>query len=433
MWFRRLFVAHATFLAFNVEAAPFSGAARDQHSTSAGLESRGEGCEPGPLSNETWVKDDVDSFLANASQHYTQYPNDNVQALGAYLGAPNFFCGVSTWCYAGQPCSPVTLPGWYVLMAIQGWNNYVNNLNFAVEYSATILSLKLGKVVNDLWPARTDNVTPMKQFLAWINGILNAFPTTAAFGATAGSIASTVQGGNIIGSAMMVAPSAGDQFVRWSDLSSQMGTNVDEYKKAIATYAQKVIDAPIADPQWGINKVLAGGAFLTRGQNVTQDDIDTWMYRSVSVNAMALLMQAQNVYIIRTFNKTECDDQSSAILCRLEPNNKWTEWRFQRRRSDDDVPEYRLAQKLVETYGLSKEEVLKGPADCFDSHDYEQLTNPWETLSEKGASTEPLQSCNFNVNVCNFDAAEGNEYGPVDIYEPGFTDWMCELQGITWT
>ncbi|KAK1659660.1 hypothetical protein BDP55DRAFT_679157 [Colletotrichum godetiae] len=318
-------------------------------------------------------------------------------------------------------------------MGVQGWNNYVNNLNLAVTYAATILSLKLAKVVDDLWPAKKDNVTPMKQFLAWVNGILNAFPTTAALGATAGSIASTVQGGNIIAGGMMLAPSAGGQFLRWSDLSSQMGGKVDEYKQAIGTYAKKVIDAPIDDPTWGINKVLSGGGYLSRQRNITQDDFDTWMYKTVSVNAMALLMQAQNVYIIRTFNKTACDGSSAAILCRQEANSKWTEWRFQRHDSDDEVPEHRLAEKLVQTYGLTKEEILQGPTDCFDKHDYEQLTNPWETVSEKGVGLEPVQLCNFNVNVCNMDAAEGGEYGPTDVYEPGHSDWMCELQGITWT
>ncbi|KAK1622438.1 hypothetical protein BDP81DRAFT_441202 [Colletotrichum phormii] len=281
-------------------------------------------------------------------------------------------------------------------MGVQGWNNYVNNLNLAVTYAATILSLKLAKVVDDLWPAKKDNVTPMKQFLAWVNGILNAFPTTAALGATAGSIASTVQGGNIIAGGMMLAPSAGGQFLRWSDLSSQMGGKVDEHKHAIGTYAKKVIDAYIDDPTWGFNKVLSGGGYLSRQRNITQDDFDTWMYKTVSVNAMALLMQAQNVYIIRTLNKTACDASSAAILCRQEANSKWTEWRFQR-------------------------------------HDYEQLTNPWETVSEKGVGLEPVQLCNFNGNVCNMDAAEGGEYGPTDVYEPGHSDWMCELQGITWT
>ncbi|KAL0936862.1 uncharacterized protein CTRU02_209078 [Colletotrichum truncatum] len=433
MLYQYLMAAHAALMVFNVAAVPVDLDA-DAITRSASLDLRQTSCGEEQLSNETWIKNDIDAFLANASQHYTQYPTNNVQALAAYLGAPNFYCGVNEWCNAGQPCTPVGLPGWYVLMGMQSWNNYINNLNLAVTYSATIIGLKLPKLVDDLWPKKRDGVTPLKMILAWVNGLLNAFPTTAVFGATAGGVASAVQGNNIIASGMMIPPGADGQYVRWSDLANQMGSKIDEYKRAIGAYAQKIIDAPINETQWGINKALQGGAFLTRDRNVTQDDFDNWMYRTISVNAMGLLMQAQNVYIIRTFNKTDCDDSDPAFLCRLEPNNKWTEWRFQRKGSEDNVPENRLAKKLVETYGLTKEQILKGPTDCFDSHDYEQLTNPWETVSAKGISPkDPIELCNFNVNICNMDVAEGDEYGPSGWYGPDFSDWMCELQGLTWT
>ncbi|WQF84419.1 hypothetical protein CDEST_09433 [Colletotrichum destructivum] len=440
----QLFVASAVLALSGVKAAPLSSEAPDR-GIATSLDPQDSDCEPGELSNTTWVENNVDAFLANASQHYTEYPYDNVQALGAYLGAPNFFCGVNTWCNAGQPCSPVTLPGWYVvfhrkflyvliganfqryaLMGVQGWNNYVNNLNLALTYTATILSFKLSKLVNDLWPAQKDNVTGWKIFIAWVNGVINAFPTTAVYGATAGAWASAVQGGGIISSGMMVAPSGGDQFIRWSDLANQMGSQIDEYKKAVGAYAKTVIDAPIADPKWGINKVLSGGVFLTRDNNITQDDVDNWMYKSISTNAMGLLMQTQNVYIIRTFNKTECDPTPDAIFCEIQPNNKWTERRFQKRKSSK--PENKLAKKLIETYGLTKEQVLKGPTDCFDASDYEQLINPWETLTEKGLTLEPIRLCNFNVNVCNFDEAEDYGYA----YNSDHTDGWCEAQGIDW-
>ncbi|TQN67876.1 hypothetical protein CSHISOI_07728 [Colletotrichum shisoi] len=421
----KLFVASAVLALSGVKAAPLGSEVPDR-GIAASLDPKDPDCDPGELSNTTWVEKNVDVFLANASQHYTEYPYDNVQALGAYLGAPNFFCGVNSWCNAGQPCSPVTLPGWYALMGIQGWNNYVNNLNLALTYTATILSFKLGKLVNDLWPAKKDNVTGWKMLIAWVNGIINAFPTTAIYGATAGAWASGVQGGGIISSGMMIPPPGGDQFIRWSDLSNQMGSKIDEYKKAIGEYAKTVIDAPIADPKWGINKVLTGGVFLSRDKNITQDDVDNWMYKSISTNAMGLLMQSQNVYVIRTFNRTRCNPTMDAIFCEKQPNGKWTERRFQKRKSSK--PENKLAKKLIQTYGLTKEQVLKGPTDCFDESDYEQLTNPWETLTEKGLTLDPIRLCNFNVNVCNFDAAENFGYA----YDPERTDGWCEAQGIDW-
>ncbi|KAK2006622.1 hypothetical protein LZ32DRAFT_641753 [Colletotrichum eremochloae] len=388
-------------------------------------------CKPDLLTNVTWMSHDIDGFLANASAQYTQLSYDNVQALASWLGAPNFYCGVNTWCSAGQPCSPVGLPGWYVLMAIQSWNQYVNNLESAVLYTASILGLKLGKLVNDIWPQPKDNVTPVKTAMAWINGLLNAFPTTAVIGAGAGILTNNIQAGNIIAGGMMFAPSAGDPYLHWSEVGAQVGSMIDGYKKAIGVYSKSVIDAPIGDPKWGINKVLSGGKFLSRNVNVTQDDFDSWMYKSVEINAIGLIMQAQNSYIIRTFNRTDCVEKSDAYLCEQQPNGAWTEWRLHKVDSDDWVPEYRLATKLLQSYGFTKERLFKGPSQCFDSHDFEQLTNPWDTAAEKGIDLDPWLLCNFNVNVCNFDAAEDNkDRGDVERYVPWHTDRMCERQGI---
>ncbi|KAL3293023.1 hypothetical protein RB213_014522 [Colletotrichum asianum] len=403
------------------------------------LDTRQATCEAKALSNQTWIEEDVDGFLANASQHYIQYPDNNIQALGAYLGAPNFFCGVNEWCNAGQPCSPVQLPGWYALMGIQGWNNYVNNLNLAVTYTAAILGMRLSKMVTELWPKPKDNVTGWKMAIAWMNGILNAFPTTAVFGAVQGGIASAVQGNNIIVSGMMVAPSADKEFVRWTAIGDQMGQKLDEYKKSISQYAQNIIDAPINDTKWGINTVLHGGNYLVRDKNFTQDDVENWMYKTVSINAMGLILQAQNVFIFRVYNMTECDpndyykDYRSAFYCQQQPNGLWTKYRLQKMGSDDFVPEHRLASKLQDVYGLTKEDIFLGPTTCFDTHDYEQLTNPWEEVSPNGVLFDAMQPCNFNLNVCTVDNAEKDLYGKSEFdYYKNEGDWWCELQGITW-
>ncbi|KAK1974063.1 hypothetical protein LZ30DRAFT_694611 [Colletotrichum cereale] len=109
-------------------------------------------------------------------------------------------------------------------MAIQGWNNYINNLNQALQYTSTILSLKLPKIVNDLWPKPRDDVTGIKRYVAWTNGILNAFPITATLGSIAGITAAVIMGGNIILSGMLTAPATDQQYLSWSSISSQLGS-----------------------------------------------------------------------------------------------------------------------------------------------------------------------------------------------------------------
>ncbi|KAK2029096.1 hypothetical protein LX32DRAFT_639377 [Colletotrichum zoysiae] len=319
-------------------------------------------------------------------------------------------------------------------MAIQGWNEYVNNLNAAIMYTASILGLKLGKVVDDLWPKKKDNVTPMKMTMAWINGIINAFPVTATFGKYAGMLGANVQGFNIITGGMMFPPSVGEQYVHWSQIGDQVGSLVGEYKKAIGAYAKSVLDAPIADPQWGINRMLSGGRFLARSNNFTQDDFDGWMYQSIEVNAIGLILQAQNVYVIRTFNMTGCHDSLDGVMCEAQPNGAWTQWRLHVKDADDYMPENDRAAKLYRSYGFNKERLLKGPSDCFDASDYVQLTNPWDAATERSAELDPWMLCNFNLNVCNFDASEDNhDTGDVENYVPAHTDRMCERQGIVWS
>ncbi|EFQ36827.1 uncharacterized protein GLRG_11974 [Colletotrichum graminicola M1.001] len=312
-------------------------------------------------------------------------------------------------------------------MGIQGWNGYVNNLDTAVTYTAAILGLKLQNVVNDLWPKMEDKLTPLKVLIGWIDGVLNAFPATSLI--DQGNIA----GFNIIASGLLAPPDPDDEYLRWSQIADQVGSVINGYKTAIGVYAKKVIDAPIADPQWGINRVLGGGTFLYRSTNFTQDDFDAWMYQSVEINAIGTILQAQNAYIIRTFNKTDCEETSDAVLCEMQPNSAWTEWRLHKKDSDDWPPESGLATKLIQSYGFTKQTLFKGPSNCFDWNDYVQLTNPWDSAAARGFSLDPWVACNFNLNVCNFDAAEDDKgIGDVERYVPGHTDNMCGREGIIW-
>ncbi|KAK2001135.1 hypothetical protein LX36DRAFT_653634 [Colletotrichum falcatum] len=392
-------------------------------------------CPTKELSNTTWIEEDVDGFLALASQNYKQYPDNNIQALGTYLGAPNFFCGVNEFCNAGQPCLPATLPGWYALMGIQQWNTYVNNLNLALTYTVAILGMKLPKLVNELWPKPKDNVTPVKMAFAWFNGLTNAFPITATFGAVAGSAAAAVQGNNIIFGGMMQTPQSDYSYVKWSTIADQLGTTLDKYKGAVSAYAQNVINAPINDTKYGINSVVHGGKYLLRNKNFTQDDIENWMYRTVSINAMGMILQAQNIYILRTYNLSDCDPgkyYESAFYCQQQPNNLWTRYRLTKMGSLDAVPEWRVASTLMNTYNLTKEDIYLGPTSCFDTHNHENLYNPWETASD-GYLLDPLAPCNFNLNVCTIDAADADLYGPTAYTETeNKSDWWCELQGMQW-
>jgi hypothetical protein len=75
-----------------------------------------DSCAADPLEQKTWTDLKIDEFLATAAKTYPRTKTNNVQSLAASFGAPNFFCGLEQSCNAGQPCLPIKLPAWYVLI-----------------------------------------------------------------------------------------------------------------------------------------------------------------------------------------------------------------------------------------------------------------------------------------------------------------------------
>lgn len=329
-----------------------------------------------------------------------------------------------------------------MLLALQEWNNWVNNLDTALAYTAAIFGMELPKIANDLWPRPQDDITPLKKVIGWVNGIINGFPVTALMGRYVGSLGAIIQGNDIIMSSNMVAPGTDTQYLHWSDFADQMSQVLNNYRQAISSYVTKIIDAPIDDPTWGINKILQGGRFLERGTNFTQNSLEDWMIRSVRFNALGLLLQAQDIYLLRTWNVTRerCDDRHDGLHCTPQPNGLWTRYRLQQRggAAYDPDPANDVAHKLMHNYDMTKEDIFEGPTRCFDQNDYELLTDPWSAGDlDLSFFADPLKPCNFNVRVCNMDAAEHGEYGKTEWSNPslgeGFTHWddRCKDQG-TW-
>ena len=89
-----------------------------------------DSCKTDPLTGDTWKTLDIDTFLKDVCTEFirllyknidisqwtaanvTKATTNNIQALSASFGAPNFFCGLDQFCNADQPCLPVTLPAW---------------------------------------------------------------------------------------------------------------------------------------------------------------------------------------------------------------------------------------------------------------------------------------------------------------------------------
>lgn len=74
------------------------------------------GCASEPLSQNTWTKLKFNYALTQAAAKVKGTFN-TMQELAGTFGAPNFFYGLNSFYNAGQPCTPVKLPSWYILVA----------------------------------------------------------------------------------------------------------------------------------------------------------------------------------------------------------------------------------------------------------------------------------------------------------------------------
>jgi len=364
----------------------------------------GEGADSCPsetLSPDTWNKLKIDDFLAQAAKNYTRTTTNNIQSLASSFGAPNFFCGLDNFCNAGQPCLPIQLPAWYAAIGIQNWNNYMNGLNTAINFAASIISLKLPEIVQDFYPDPKDDITPLKNIGSMFSAILGVIPFTGPVATGAG----VVKGGLSFVLARAQPPKPIDRFLAWSNVASSTGDIVKEYQATIATTIKNILDAPIDDPNNGINGVLKGGEFLGLSQNFTQTDLQNQVIDAITLNAVGLALQAQGVFINRLFNTKACrGDEDAGTLCRMNDGDAGTSttWIMTKKqdRHDNAANLADIAQKIMDKHGLTKDQMLKGPTDCFDANGKNQLTNPFDTDS---LPADPKGQCVFNLLICDSD------------------------------
>ncbi|KAH8688914.1 hypothetical protein GQ44DRAFT_744878 [Phaeosphaeriaceae sp. PMI808] len=353
-----------------------------------------DSCASDPLSVDTWNTLKVDDFLVEAVKSYTPTTTNNIQSLADSFGAPNFFCGLDKFCNAGQPCLPIKLPAWYAAIAIQNWNNYMNALNTAITFASSIISLKLSEIVTDVYPDAKDDITPLKNLGSIFGAVLGIIPFTGPIATGVGLANSGL--GFVLG--RVKPPKPADKFIAWTNVASSVGDLVRDYQATVSNTIKAILDAPIDNPDNGINAVLKGGGFLGVSQNFTQTDIQDKVIDAITMNAIGLALQAQKIFIHRLPNLPDCDGviEDAAFTCRQDEGAE-TFTGLSMLRADKNANAVRqtdLAQKLMDKYGMSQEQILKSPADCFDLNNQKQLTNAFDTDT---LPTDPKGPCVFNL------------------------------------
>ncbi|KAH7377386.1 hypothetical protein BKA66DRAFT_588992 [Pyrenochaeta sp. MPI-SDFR-AT-0127] len=376
-----------------------------------------DSCPSKALTPATWTALNIDSFLGEVAKNYTQTTTNNVQSVADFFGAPNFFCGLHSFCNAGQPCLPIELPAWYAMVAIQNWNNYMNSLNTAIGFASSILSLKLPQIVQDVFPDPIDNVTPLGNMMSIVGGMLSVVPVTGAIS----TVSTSVQFGLDFVNARLLPPAPTDRFLVWSDIASSMGDVVKEYQAVVSRSMTAVLNAAIDDPDNGINGIISKGTFLGISQNFTQTDLQSAVVDSITMNALGLALQAQRVFVTRFSNSKACNGENENTLCvKNDGSETFTQWSMLRRSGKANAGSMIDTSKvLMNKYGMTKHEFLKGPTDCYDKNGKTQLTNPFN----RGMPLDAKAACVFNVLVCDIDSSRG-------IGRQGIVDYCQKNQGL---
>ncbi|KAF9778787.1 hypothetical protein IL306_003263 [Fusarium sp. DS 682] len=362
-------------------------------------------CDTEPLSQQTWTTLNIDKYLNDWTPNVTAASTNNVQALADSFGAPNFFCGLDQFCNAGQPCVPVEPPGWYALLAIQNWNNYMNSLNTAISFASNIISLKLPEIVSDLYPDPKDNVTPMQRFARAITSTMGVIPLTGGIDIVKDTFTASV---NYV-LTVVKAPTT-DKFMQWSNVASSLGGVVQDYQAALSDSIKKIIDTQVAEAG-GIYEQLQGGRFLGISQNFTQSALQKQMIDSFTLYSIGLALQAQKIFVLRMTNIKYKHDDSSASYYVDASDGTFTQYSLMQADGNDNaIVMLEIGEKLSNKYSLPKERWLIDVIKCWEGNDKKQLADGFGDF----LPIDPATPCLLNMNVCDIASVEWGNKGIIE-------------------
>ncbi|CAG8976983.1 hypothetical protein HYALB_00009777 [Hymenoscyphus albidus] len=352
-------------------------------------------CTIEPLIPDTRKKLHMDKWLKNyvVSLGNITHEEINIQAFSESLGAPNFFCGLDRFCFAGQPCIPVKLPAWYALAAIQTWNNYMNSINTAV----------LPRVVQDLYNDPRDGVTRIQELAILLNMIAAIIPATGHWG----DINDYSNSGlGVFVRRIIQTPAPADEFVTWSDLSITIATMAQDYDRFILQTFQDVINTPIGAPG-GINSILSGGGFLGLSSRITEADFEYHtklqdnIFEAVTLYSITLALRAQQIFLQVTYSEKSkaknCHDLNkigAAGMC-VQRNGGWTGYVILQSEDGKLTRPKKIAEKLISAYGLTKERIFLDTVKCFVDNGGKQVPDPFVRTAVVNATTP----CIFYMEV----------------------------------
>lgn len=262
-------------------------------------------CDPLPFTRQTWNKLNLDKYLAD----YPGGQNLTVDEYASHLGVKNFRCGVSEWCNAGQMCFPVKGLDFYVLFAIQEWNERINSLHVAIGFTMSLVQATLLSIISALFPQPNNlRIFSQKTHFALgaacaglVVGLLSLVP--AFFGMPSRIITWIA--------ALTLIPSIGvgvasgltrykdvpmDAFSLASDLIYQITHYQRQVQDALRNQTHALLHKGISAAD-GIATILSGGAFLDPAQFRSVENIESQLKNITVGMSISQVLKSMNAFI----------------------------------------------------------------------------------------------------------------------------------------
>ncbi|CAH7686048.1 hypothetical protein BY996DRAFT_4579052 [Phakopsora pachyrhizi] len=371
------------------------------------------GCDPLPLTQETW------NFL-NMTDYLAEYPgghNLSVKEYAAKLEVKNFKCGISQWCNAGQMCYPAKDLNWYALFAIQEWNERMNVFYMAIGYAITLIRSSLLSLISSLFP-QPNNLKLFSQKVHFAMG-----------GSIAGLIATTllmippwlglpsVTISWLAGITMIIAGGATftsafanfhdapvDAFSAWSEIVYQITACQEKFQEKIQNETQTVLNSGISSPG-GIGSIIRDGTFLDIKKFVSAEQIEANLRKETMRRSLSVMLKSMNAFV--TVGSDPCTGRGkngawvgNDVLSYCSPNGTMFNVLTTSPKSHHSHQDIPNAKVLEPQFGITAEYITQNSFECHQNRTKITEAPPFNATQTSTMEVENM-SCVIDLPVCD--------------------------------
>lgn len=373
------------------------------------------GCDPLPFTKATWINLNLDQYLLN----YPGGHNLTVQEYASSVKAHNFKCGISEWCNAGQMCYPVQGRDWYVLFAVQAWNEQVNSFYNAIGYTMSLVRASLIEVISGFFP-QPNNLKIFSQkthfeigaliagligsvfaLLPFVIGMPSAIFTWAA-GLT--FIPSVLVTTAAVTTKYKPAPEV-DAFSDWSEIGYLLSERQNEIHAAITKNTQAVLDAGISTRK-GLSGTLSGGDFLDVDSFFNPEKIESELKVTTMWLSFDQVFKSMNAFV--TIGSDPCEGpgpdgarQGDDILSFCKNGTMYNVVRASSGKHPKVINTIPNAQKVTSKFSLTAEQITQMSVECASTGGQQNLTSTAEDGLPKCLISLPVCDCRLDIVKAN--------------------------------